>query len=210
MRRQVWAFALAISAVALTGCGGRGAERSGAETGGLGTVCGDPRLVGARIGAIDRDAPIAGCGAPEGVRLTSVAGVRIEPAAITTCPVARSLAGWVENSVQPASRQAFGRPVTSLRNAASYACRSRNNQPGAPLSEHGRAAAIDISSFRLSGQGFVPVLGGWDDPRSAGFLRSVWRGACGPFTTVLGPEADRFHQDHFHLDVAPRRSAYCR
>jgi len=37
------------------------------------------------------------------------------------------------------------------------------------------------------------------------------RAACGPFGTVLGPNADRFHQDHFHFDTARHRSGpYCR
>lgn len=44
------------------------------------------------------------------------------------------------------------------------------------------------------------------------FLRAVHKAACGPFTTVLGPDADAAHLDHFHLDLAHRRSgaSYCR
>lgn len=44
------------------------------------------------------------------------------------------------------------------------------------------------------------------------FLRAVHRGACGPFTTVLGPDSDAAHLDHFHLDLARRRggAGYCR
>jgi hypothetical protein len=42
------------------------------------------------------------------------------------------------------------------------------------------------------------------------FLRRLHRGACGIFSTVLGPEANEAHRDHFHLDLAPRRrSAFC-
>jgi hypothetical protein len=42
-------------------------------------------------------------------------------------------------------------------------------------------------------------------------MRRMHRGACGPFGTVLGPEADRYHQDHFHFDTARYRSgSYCR
>ena len=44
----------------------------------------------------------------------------------------------------------------------------------------------------------------------AHFLREVWRAACGPFTTVLGPEANRAHRNHFHVDLAQRKSgAFC-
>ena len=37
------------------------------------------------------------------------------------------------------------------------------------------------------------------------FLRRLHKGACGIFGTVLGPEANEAHRDHFHLDLAPRR-----
>jgi len=30
----------------------------------------------------------------------------------------------------------------------------------------------------------------------------VHRGACDSFTTVLGPHADIYHRDHFHMDLA--------
>jgi hypothetical protein len=44
----------------------------------------------------------------------------------------------------------------------------------------------------------------------AQFLRRLHTGACGVFGTVLGPEANEAHRDHFHFDLAPRRrSAYC-
>ena len=47
-------------------------------------------------------------------------------------------------------------------------------------------------------------------PAEARFLRRLHKGACGPFGTVLGPEANEAHRDHFHLDLAPRRrSAFC-
>ncbi len=43
------------------------------------------------------------------------------------------------------------------------------------------------------------------------FLKRIHQGACGIFTTVLGPEANEAHRNHFHLDLAPRRreSAFC-
>lgn len=207
VRRTRVGLAMALLAAGLAACGtsDRG-DRSFAGP----ELCGDARLLGVRIGPVGEDAALPGCGAPEAVRVTAVAGVRLDPPATVNCQVGRRLADWVERGVQPASQRAFGRPVTSLKNAASYACRRRNNLPAGRLSEHARANAIDISEFRLQTRGRVPVAGGWSDPRSAEFLREVWRSACGPFTTVLGPEADRFHQDHFHLDVASRRSLFCR
>jgi len=42
------------------------------------------------------------------------------------------------------------------------------------------------------------------------FLRRLHKGACGLFGTVLGPEANEAHRNHFHFDLAARRrSAFC-
>lgn len=38
------------------------------------------------------------------------------------------------------------------------------------------------------------------------FLRSLRSGACGPFATVLGPEANDVHRNHLHFDLNPARS----
>jgi hypothetical protein len=44
----------------------------------------------------------------------------------------------------------------------------------------------------------------------ATFLRRLHKGACGTFGTVLGPEANEAHRNHFHFDLAPRRrSSFC-
>jgi hypothetical protein len=44
----------------------------------------------------------------------------------------------------------------------------------------------------------------------ATFLHRLHKGACGVFGTVLGPEANEMHRDHFHFDLATRRhSALC-
>ena len=41
----------------------------------------------------------------------------------------------------------------------------------------------------------------------ATFLKRLHKGACATFGTVLGPEANEAHRDHFHLDVKARRSS---
>ncbi|MCC7252311.1 extensin family protein [Hyphomicrobium sp.] len=42
------------------------------------------------------------------------------------------------------------------------------------------------------------------------FLRAIHGGACKEFGTVLGPEANDPHRNHFHLDLIPRRNrGYC-
>jgi hypothetical protein len=39
----------------------------------------------------------------------------------------------------------------------------------------------------------------------AAFLRRLHAGACGTFRTVLGPDANEAHRDHFHFDLAARK-----
>jgi hypothetical protein len=47
-------------------------------------------------------------------------------------------------------------------------------------------------------------------PAEATFLRRLHKGACTAFGTVLGPDANEAHRNHFHFDLAPRRrSNYC-
>jgi hypothetical protein len=46
--------------------------------------------------------------------------------------------------------------------------------------------------------------------KEALFLRAIHGGACGAFGTVLGPEANDPHRNHFHLDLIERRGrGYC-
>jgi hypothetical protein len=40
----------------------------------------------------------------------------------------------------------------------------------------------------------------------AAFLHAVHKAACTVFATVLGPEANKAHKNHFHLDMAERKS----
>jgi hypothetical protein len=99
--------------------------------------------------------------------------------------------------------------LVAIQVASHYACRSRNGQRGARLSEHAKGNAIDISAFLLADGTRLTVLEDWDGQNSR-LMRRLHASACGPFGTVLGPNADRHHQDHFHFDVADYRSgSYC-
>ncbi|MEO0999319.1 MAG: extensin family protein [Pseudomonadota bacterium] len=190
-------------------CAPQTAERPEPRPERVAAICGDPRLEGRRIAAIGPNE--AGCGIAEPVELTAVAGVQLTgvPAQVN-CTTARALADWVETGLRPADEIAPA-PVVSMRVAAAYACRTRNGQQGARLSEHARGNAIDLSSFTLANGMERRVSDGWRRPASDSWFRRIHRAACGPFGTVLGPEADRFHQNHFHFDVARYRSGpFCR
>jgi hypothetical protein len=145
------------------------------------------------------------CGAirPFEVSAANQGRVRLKPAATLRCPMVPAVDHWVRTVVEPAAEHFFRQPVVELKVAASYACRPMNHQSGGRLSEHGFANALDVSAFHLADGRVVTVKAGWRGPGDEqAFLRAVNEGACKTFTTVLGPKADAFHQDHFHLDLA--------
>lgn len=173
-----------------------------------GSICGDLAIQGEAIGNVP--GRIKGCGIENAVRVRSVAGVTLSQAATIDCTTARALKTWVEQGAIPAVGNRGG-GLSSLKIAAHYACRTRNNQPGGRISEHGRGRAVDISALVMKDGSSMTVLKGWRSKAHSRPLKSMHRAACGPFGTVLGPNADRFHQDHFHFDTARYRSgSYCR
>ena len=145
------------------------------------------------------------CGAVRPFEMLAAAGgqVTLKPAATLRCPMIPAVDRWVQSVVLPAARRHLRDTIVELKVAASYSCRPRNGIWGAKLSEHGHANALDVSGFVLSDGRVVTLKGGWrGDPAERAFLREVHSGACTIFYTVLGPDADRFHFDHFHLDLA--------
>ena len=165
-----------------------------------GAVCGVNAIKGAAIAPIK--GKIKGCGLQDGVRVTSVSGVALSEAITVDCPTAKALNAWVRDVVQPS----YGGKVAKLQIAGHYTCRSRNNQKGAKISEHGKGKAVDIAGFVLKGGKVVTVVANYNKT-----LRRVHKAACGIFKTTLGPGSDGYHEDHFHFDTASYRSgAYCR
>lgn len=159
----------------------------------------------------------SGCGAPAPISVTAIAGVRVDPPATLTCEMAAALHGWITTTVQPAAKRRLNTRVTEIHAAASYVCRLRNNASSGKLSEHGRANALDMSgfSFALSeavavkddswGTSLLATLG---LSKRGSFLEDIREGACGYFTTVLGPGSDAYHGNHFHVDALVRKGGY--
>jgi hypothetical protein len=238
------------------------------------------------------------CGAPAPIRVTSINGVAIEPAATMTCALAGGLSDWINKTLQPHAKAVLGTQVVKLQNASSYVCRNRYGGADTPLSEHALANALDISEFVFQSGERVTVLASWPrvvtvppvplpnptrvaaettgsitpaptrpktietvevikakattkmnpfvvptdaktnpfvlptavaiappptppaeatapetqlpSEHKGEFVKTVHDDACHTFGTVLGPEANEAHRDHFHLDMkARRRSAFC-
>ncbi len=177
-----------------------------APSGGRG-LCGHRGIVGTTVPPVR--GPLPGCYIAQPVRVAAVDGVSLSHASVMDCGTAVSLQSWVENTVNPTFR--FRGGVSSLKVISGYSCRTRNSRPGAKLSEHAKGRAIDIAAVRLNSGVEITVLEGWRDPRYRSALRKLHDGACGPFGTVLGPDANRYHKDHLHLDTARYPGGpYCR
>ena len=171
-----------------------------------GSVCGNPQIQGEVLGRVEGS---GACGIEDAVLVRSVDGVRLSTAATIDCNTANALQNWVNDVAKPVLADTGG-GLAGLQIAGSYTCRPRNNQSGARLSEHGHGRAIDITGFSLQNGGDISVLNGWGSGSQGDRLRQLHRAACGIFGTVLGPEANRFHRDHFHFDTASYRSgSYC-
>lgn len=172
-----------------------------------GQISGDPSIQGEAIGRVRRS---GACGIDSAVRVKSVAGVRLSPQPIIDCKTAVALKKWVVNGAEPAVGGEGG-GISSLRIVSHYACRNRNAASTGRLSEHAFGQAVDIAGIRLASGCEITVLQGWNTKGDGQSLRRMWQAACGPFGTVLGPNANRFHRDHFHFDTARyRRGSYCR
>lgn len=173
-----------------------------------GSVCGVKSIRGQTLKPIAGE--VAGCGIKEPVQVTEISGVRLSSPAVIDCQTAKTFQTWLEKGAIPAVGR-LGGGIAELHIAASYACRPRNNQSGAKVSEHGKGHAVDLSGLTLNNGLSISVLKGWNDPVQGQILRAFHKEACGRFGTVLGPESDRYHQDHLHFDTARYRAgSYCR
>jgi hypothetical protein len=208
MRRIHPFIALGLLAIGLAGCGKfqkaqRAAWRDQAEA-----ACMARREVPLSAYVSLRGKPIDGpgtCGMEQPLRVSAFSGgsIALTSQATLGCPIVSTTDRWLSEVVQPAAMNILGAQVIEIR-AGSYSCRAMNNGSGTSrASEHSFGNAVDVFSFRLSDNRVVTVKNGWRGaPEEQSFLREVFVGACQMFSTVLGPGADAFHDDHFHIDLA--------
>ncbi len=119
-----------------------------------------------------------------------------------TCAGAAALYLWERDIVQPAAQHYFGQKVARIEHYGTYSCRRVNGASRGRFSEHATANAIDIAAFRLEDGRTVRVQQDWEgDSTRSRFLHEVRDGACRTFRTVLSPDYNAAHHDHFHLDM---------
>jgi hypothetical protein len=150
-----------------------------------------------------------GCGGVDLVRLEAVVlpdrrQVAVKPAAILRCTMASAIAAWVRTDIAPLAER-LGSVIAGLDNFDSFECRGRNRIAGAMLSEHGRANALDVRSFKFADGRTISLT---DRGVSRDLRETVLHSVCARFSTVLGPGSDGYHEDHIHLDLMERHNDY--
>ena len=156
----------------------------------------------------------AGCSTTNSVRLDGVGGDKhqftVTNLPAVACPLANSFAAWARFGVDRAARQILGSPLARIETMGSYSC--RNVAGSNRRSAHASAEAIDVSGFVLEDGRRITLTEDWNGGTAAEreFLRVVHGSACRRFGTVLGPEYNRAHADHFHLEGTASGRNFCR
>jgi hypothetical protein len=166
-----------------------------------------------RFSALPNQSHGGGCRTIDAVKLMDF-GTEATNLGAMTCPLAANFAAWAQHAVRPAGKQYLGSDVVRIETFGTYSCRNVNGGRSGKLSEHAFGNAVDVSAFVLKDGRRVSVLNGWrgkSDERE--FLRRLHQSACKRFGTVLGPDYNGAHANHFHFDMSKTMkdgSAYCR
>ena len=154
----------------------------------------------------------AGCSTLGSVSLASLSGdegkFQLANLGPVACPLANTFAGWARYGVDRAARQILGSALVKIETMGSYSC--RNVAGSSRRSAHATAEAIDVAAFVLADGRRISVIDGWAGGtlREREFLQVVHQSACKRFGTVLGPEYNAAHHDHFHVELGG--TSFCR
>jgi hypothetical protein len=132
------------------------------------------------------------------------------------------LTGWGETQRDIVAREdALKKAAEKAAAEAAKIARPAVAPTSAPAAVAGEATGVAVRKTIADGIdgpatepsfGVAPQhLGGPDTPpepprRMQTFLKAAHAAACQIFGTTLGPEANNAHRNHFHVDMAPRRS----
>jgi hypothetical protein len=149
------------------------------------------------------------CARPDRTRLADFPLAPDKPP--VTCPVAAALELWRIKTLSPAAQEIYGTGIARIEHFGAFSCRRTYGSAEGPWSEHATANAIDIAGFVLEDGRRIRVIKDWEgDDDNARFLRAARDGACQWFATVLSPDYNAAHADHFHLDQSSRWAGVCR
>lgn len=210
---------LAVATLTLAGCGGR-ESREVVQPANTAFQTNDARMClsglksnSVKFSALPNQNFGGGCRTIDTIKLMDF-GTPTTNLGAMTCPLAANFTAWAKHAVNPAARQYLGADVVRIETMGTYSCRNVNGGRSGKLSEHAFGNAVDIAAFVLEDGRRVSVLNGWRGTQSEQqFLRRLHQSACKRFGTVLGPDYNNAHANHFHFDMANSMSdgsAYCR
>jgi len=200
-------FLLVAGVFALASCGGREKPQSPRSSDNMSSQYARQCLAGlksksVRFAGLPSKSFDGGCRMIDTIKLMDF-GTPTTNLGAMTCPLASSFTDWARYAVAPAAKQYLGSEVVKIETMGTFNCRAVNGSRSGKLSEHAFANAVDVSAFVLRDGRRVSVLNGWrgsSDERA--FLRRLHQSACKRFGTVLGPEYNAAHANHFHFDMA--------
>ncbi len=128
-----------------------------------------------------------------------------------TCPVAIGITLWTQD-LEPLATDILGSSIARIEQLGTYSCRRMYGATTGNWSEHATGNAIDVAAFVLEDGRRISLLGDWEEEGERGeFLRAARTAACESFGTVLSPDYNAAHADHFHLDQGrPPMMGACR
>lgn len=153
-----------------------------------------------------------GCSYTGAVSLSGLTGDRsrisVTNLGALKCTAASALSGWARYGIDRAARDFLGSGLARIETMGSYSC--RNVAGTSRRSGHARAEAIDIGAFVLEDGRRISVLTDWNGGTQAErrFLRRIHESACKRFGTVLGPDYNAAHRNHFHVETGG--GGFCR
>lgn len=146
--------------------------------------------------------PVAGCPLTNVVRVSKT-GVSFNSTFTVTCPLAVAWVMFERQQLQPLANKHLGSSLAQIEHYGSFACRNIYHREDARRSQHASANAFDVAGFTFADGTRVSVLRDWDNhttPVKSAFLKEVHSRACRYFGTVLGPDYNQPHENHFHFD----------
>ncbi len=161
----------------------------------------DLTRIGVAFNALPNRDRGGGCSTIGTVQLLDI-GVPVTNLGAMRCGLARTFSAWARNAVAPAARQILGSDLVKIETFGTYACRAVVGVASNRLSGHAIANAVDISAFVLADGRRISVLDDWSsrDPQVRAFMRVIHTSACKRFGTVLSPDYNSAHRNHFHLE----------
>jgi len=118
------------------------------------------------------------CKIKNAVKVTGFKSTTMKGSVTLNCNTALQLSNWLEDI-----------NASSITHMGSYNCRLIGGSR--LLSEHSFGTAVDIAS--ING---LSIKNNWDSV----YIKNALQKACSYFSNVIGPDHNKAHEDHFHLD----------